>query len=125
MSMETLEPQDAQSSALFNDNEAIAAFFMQKHDQCLAFEHVQETSLSGLMLKIRYNVEPGSRWTLSCVVGDWRATVNATVSECIDSDQNKNGSYWAKLTYDCNSEKERNDAMLFFMALREYIDRYF
>ena len=122
MSMETLEHQETQSPGIFQEDDSVAAFFIQKHDQCLSFEHVRETSLSGLTLKLGYGAEANSEWTLSCVVGEWRTTVQATV---VSVAGDEDGGYWVTLQYNCNSEKERNDAMLFFMAMREYVDHYF
>lgn len=103
-----------------------AYFFLQRYNQCIPLHQVRETSISGLTLHLNKPLEAGSLWTLSCDTADWSLTVKATIKDCLEAPRSDDEEqrYKIELCYQLSDSEALQEAGLFHMALREYLDDF-
>lgn len=98
------------------------SFFIQADDQCCEVAHVQDVSLSGIGLEIKdVSYEPGHKIDLIFEVDGLRISITSIVRWTDQYNHNQQDFCRVGLEFD---QGQGDMTLLFFMALREYLDSF-
>ena len=120
----TLENRNESRSSIKSENNAL--FHIEIFDQKYPIEHVNDVSLTGLGIRFSQEIPRGTPVRMLCTEKDCDITIPGTVAWCepiIDtaaSDVEQQVWFRNGIRLDTRD----SDYMLFFMAVRQYIDPF-